>query len=88
MILSFAFLECGAEHRFPSRRETKSERLSNYHRHSTRELHPSNPDRQAPSNKDDTTWMAAGSPTDIDYISYEQIGVAITPDEDIDFGMM
>ena len=45
--------------------------------------------------KDGTIWMAVGSRTDIEYISYEQVGFAVSPDEDeadddegIDFGMM
>ena len=45
--------------------------------------------------KDGSVWMAVGSPTDIEFISYEQVGFAVPPDEDadeeddgIDFGMM
>lgn len=46
--------------------------------------------------KDGTVWMAVGSPTAIEFVSYEQVGFAISPDEDeqedddegFDFSMM
>ena len=47
--------------------------------------------------KDGTVWMAVGSPTKIEFISYEQVGFAVSPDDDeegdeeddgMDFGMI
>jgi len=47
--------------------------------------------------KDGTVWMAVGSPTKIEFVTYEQVGFAVAPEEDgdteeeddgMDFGMM